>query len=412
MEPVPSDLHSWSFLGHRSCFNRALTILTLTSLVVLVGCSGGSSKRREAALSQTPPLALQKAQNAFDAGDIQRAQVLFSTIESPAQPLTNRGLARLGLGRCALKLGDPDQASTHLELARKLLTSGSDQARVLFYLGEAQLRLGAINSGLNQLEKAYRSLTSFDEKNRAAFLITRTLDHLGEPVSALYRNASQENSYPEYASIWIRETPTASVTAAAEIKPTSVARMTTIKKAAPPMRLQKRSSWNAKPVRRNSVVAMTQPFRITVHNTADQPSIEKLGEQSPAHYLRRIQEYCVKNLQWGDIGYHYLISSDGRIWEGRSMKYQGAHAGNNALNRGNIGVALIGNFDKNQPSSQQLDSLRTLLGSLCQIHDISPGSIAGHRELRETTCPGRHLQAALNRMIRDLAQSPARNRAR
>ena len=94
------------------------------------------------------------------------------------------------------------------------------------------------------------------------------------------------------------------------------------------------------------------------------------------------------------------------------MRYQGAHAGNNSLNRGNIGVALMGNFDKNRPSSKQLRSLQLLLGALCSRYKISPDSIAGHQELRETNCPGRHLQSALNRMIKDLARSTTRSRTR
>lgn len=377
------------------------------AILLAVGCGGGPPTRQ-----QTPvPLKLRQAQSAFDQGNNQLARRLFSSIESPEQPLTTRGLARLGLGRLALRSGELDQACRHLEMSRKLLSSGPHHARALLFLGEAQLRSGITNSGLNQLEKAYQSLADPDEKSRAAFLITRTLDHFGQPVAALYRNASQAHSYPEYASIWGGETQPDATPSRIEEKPTPVSRVTRIAK---PVRIkvQNRDTWSARAPRRGAVIKMTRPFRITVHNTADQPAIEKLGQQSPPQYLRKIQNYCTDTLKWGDIGYHYLISFDGRIWEGRSMRYQGAHAGNNSLNRGNIGVALMGNFDKNRPSSRQLQSLQALLAALCSRHKISPDSIAGHQELRDTDCPGRHLQSALNRMVKDLARSTARSRTR
>ncbi|MEE2882572.1 MAG: N-acetylmuramoyl-L-alanine amidase [Planctomycetota bacterium] len=382
-------------------------IFILATVLISSGCGGGAPERKDESL----PVALHHAQLAFDRGELDRSKLIFSSLASPEQSLTTRGLARLGLGRCALKEGQLSQACRQLELSRKLLSPGPNHARALLYLGEAQLRSGATNSGLNQLERAYSTLAANDEKSRAAFLITRTLDHLGQPVAALYRNASQQSSYPEYSSIWIREVKLDTATARNEEKPTPVVRSTRIKNPNV-IRIQKRNTWKARPVRNGAVVPMTRPFRITVHNTADQPAIELLGEQSPARYLRRIQDYCTGTLKWGDIGYHYLISSDGRVWEGRSMRYQGAHAGNNSLNRGNIGIALIGNYDRNRPSTHQLKSLRTLLAALCNLHDIAPDAIAGHQELRDTTCPGRHLQSALNRMVKDLAQSSIRTRSR
>ena len=147
---------------------------------------------------------------------------------------------------------------------------------------------------------------------------------------------------------------------------------------------------------------MSRPTRITVHHTADQPAIAALGIREPKAYLRRIQDYCTGSLKWGDIGYHYLISSDGRIWEGRPLKYQGAHAGNNSLNRGNIGIALIGNFDEDRPSSSQVKSLGSLLSALTSVHGIGSNRIYGHQDLRDTGCPGTHLQAVLSRLVSKL----------
>jgi hypothetical protein len=55
---------------------------------------------------------------------------------------------------------------------------------------------------------------------------------------------------------------------------------------------------------------------------------------------------------WGDIGYHFVVDREGRIWEGRSLKWQGAHVRNR--NEGNLGILVMGNFDEQAPSERQL----------------------------------------------------------
>ena len=87
------------------------------------------------------------------------------------------------------------------------------------------------------------------------------------------------------------------------------------------------------------------------------------------------------------------------------MKYQGAHAGNPTLNRGNIGVALIGNFDRNKPSTAQVRSLQNLLASLCDLYRIEPSKIFGHGDLKTTGCPGKHLSSILRELVRKLENS-------
>lgn len=87
------------------------------------------------------------------------------------------------------------------------------------------------------------------------------------------------------------------------------------------------------------------------------------------------------------------------------MKYQGAHAGNPTLNRGNIGIALIGNFDHTKPSTAQVRSLQNLLASLCDLYRIQPSKIFGHGDLKTTGCPGRHLSSILRELVRKLENS-------
>ncbi len=94
-----------------------------------------------------------------------------------------------------------------------------------------------------------------------------------------------------------------------------------------------------------------------------------------------------KTTHYGDIGYHFVIDPYGRLFEGRDLRYQGAHA-NGDNNVGNIGICLIGNFEKEKPTQAALDALEREIGALRQKYDIPRSRVYGHRELRATECPG------------------------
>jgi N-acetyl-anhydromuramyl-L-alanine amidase AmpD len=150
---------------------------------------------------------------------------------------------------------------------------------------------------------------------------------------------------------------------------------------------------------------MVAPWRITVHhegsNTEDLTSEAGVAER--LRTITRVQQQSVGEggLGAGDLAYHFVIDRSGRIWEGRLLNWQGAHAGNEAANTGNIGIVLLGNFDLQEPSVSQLLSLRQLLANLCQRYAIRPENIYGHDEVKSqyglppTRCPGRHLSAWL-----------------
>jgi N-acetyl-anhydromuramyl-L-alanine amidase AmpD len=148
---------------------------------------------------------------------------------------------------------------------------------------------------------------------------------------------------------------------------------------------------------------MGTPWRITVHHEGGDTD-DLYAEPAVAERLRtitRVQERPIGEggLGAGDMGYHFIIDRSGRIWEGRSLSWQGAHAGNCAANTGNIGVVLLGNFDVQEPTASQLLSLRQLLANLCLRYSIRPESIYGHDEVKSqyglpsTRCPGRSLSA-------------------
>lgn len=104
---------------------------------------------------------------------------------------------------------------------------------------------------------------------------------------------------------------------------------------------------------------------------------------------------------FGDIGYHYVVDRAGRIWEGRSLRFQGAHVRKN--NERNLGVMVLGNFDKQQPSSAQIAVVNDLLPQLSRTYGVPTHRIYTHQELMPTTCPGSTLQAHMVNLRRSRA---------
>jgi N-acetyl-anhydromuramyl-L-alanine amidase AmpD len=84
-----------------------------------------------------------------------------------------------------------------------------------------------------------------------------------------------------------------------------------------------------------------------------------------------------------------MLDYAGRVWEGRSLKYQGAHV--SGQNPGNIGIVLLGNFEGQRPSAAQQANLTILVAELRSFFGISRRRVYGHRDLDSTLCPGRHL---------------------
>lgn len=160
-----------------------------------------------------------------------------------------------------------------------------------------------------------------------------------------------------------------------------------------------RSRWRARPTKLVDVNPMTTITRITVHHTGEE--CEARGFEESARRIRSYQAAHQDGRGWADIGYHFVIDRAGRVWEARPLKYQGAHAGNHTLNRGNIGISLIGNYNTQRLTHGQKETLSQLLSVLCDFYGLSRSTgICTHKELHNTACPGIHLQAFIDQYRR------------
>lgn len=146
-----------------------------------------------------------------------------------------------------------------------------------------------------------------------------------------------------------------------------------------------RSSWAAGPVIASLTEPLGRPWRITVHHSGE-PNDAKAEPKE----LLRIFERNHQGRGWACIGYHFIIARDGRVFEGRPLRFQGAHSGGDN-NIGNIGVCLIGDYDIGPVPRAQREALIDVLDRLSRRYRIARTNVYGHRDLKTTDCPGRYL---------------------
>ncbi len=116
-----------------------------------------------------------------------------------------------------------------------------------------------------------------------------------------------------------------------------------------------------------------------------------------------IQSLHMDRRGFADVAYHFLIDSDGTIFEGREINIRGAHV--QGFNTGSVGIVLLGNFNDEQPVESQLNSLRGLVDYLRYTYGIR--YLAGHKDYPGqssdgTECPGDNLYPLLPDLAREL----------
>ena len=155
-----------------------------------------------------------------------------------------------------------------------------------------------------------------------------------------------------------------------------------------------------------------------------------------ASIVRGIYYYHAVTLDWGDIGYNFLVDKYGQVFEGRygtvsapsGQMVVAAHA--RGANTGSMGIALMGTFSSTAPTSAQLTNAGKLAGWLLSRAGITNASgsgsftirttngkynagdvislayVSGHRDVYPTECPGNAAYAQLS-AIRAAASTAA-----
>ncbi|CAL1570954.1 unnamed protein product [Knipowitschia caucasica] len=151
-----------------------------------------------------------------------------------------------------------------------------------------------------------------------------------------------------------------------------------------------RAQWGAHtPHHKNNLTSPAK--RIIIHHTA----MKNCQTQTEGIIqLRQIQSDHMKFRDFDDIGYNFVVRGDGSVYEGRGWGVVGAHT--KGHNDDSLGIAFMGNFNNESPSSEALTSVKRLL-----VIGVSQGFILpefglfGHKDLGITACPGVQLYSAL-----------------
>jgi hypothetical protein len=160
--------------------------------------------------------------------------------------------------------------------------------------------------------------------------------------------------------------------------------------------------WGARPNREVIPVWNEPPIRIIVHHTAT-ANVEDVSRGAADNIARLIQGFHMDRRRWIDTGQNFTISRGGFVLEGRHRSLEvlrsgrrhveGAHCtGQNVVA---IGIENEGTYTGEKPPDALWESLRATCAYICQQYDIPPTEIVGHRDFKDTACPGDALYGML-----------------
>ena len=244
---------------------------------------------------------------------------------------------------------------------------------------------------------------------------------LGSPAEPAAEPASQ--SAPAATTPLIRsETFRASALSASSAPATVSAAPVALPVAAPlsttanglPVPVTTRAEWGANASYMSWDPDYASAGHVVVHHTA---GTNNYSAGQSASIVRGIYYYHAVTLDWGDIGYNFLVDKYGTVFEGRSGSVAapagrmsvGAHA--RGVNTGTMGLSMMGDYSSISPSDVQLNAVGKMAGWFLNRAGISDANgwaglhvwtteryqagstismprILGHRDVGYTSCPG------------------------
>lgn len=160
---------------------------------------------------------------------------------------------------------------------------------------------------------------------------------------------------------------------------------------------QPRSAWGARAA--GGCDGNNTKTKVTVHHTVSRLNAGGTRDQLTAE-IRSAQALHMDGRGYCDIGYHFLVTADGTVWEGRNQNHLGAHTG--GQNTNNLGVSFVGCFHPTSdcdglgsttPPQSMLNGAGAFIGTAARHYGITLNvgtTLLGHRDNagQSTACPG------------------------
>lgn len=113
--------------------------------------------------------------------------------------------------------------------------------------------------------------------------------------------------------------------------------------------------------------------------------------------VRSIQNYHIDGQKWADVGYHFLVGENGKVYEGRGCDREGAHSpGFNTAGYGTTsfpfstcltncfsGICIIGHFSGSPPKKTALNAVRSWMNCGVERGYIKENYIITHRQSQQ-----------------------------
>lgn len=137
---------------------------------------------------------------------------------------------------------------------------------------------------------------------------------------------------------------------------------------------------------------LSSPRYIVIHHTAVAGKDEQLTTVNNSHCRKwnnpsPFTGYCVE--------YHYFIGRDGTVVQTREDSERTGHTKNEEINADSVSIVLAGNFQIEDPSFDQLGSLRSVVTKLQKKYGIPKDHVIPHHDASATACPGTRLMEML-----------------
>ncbi|NXW37237.1 PGRP2 amidase, partial [Phaetusa simplex] len=151
-----------------------------------------------------------------------------------------------------------------------------------------------------------------------------------------------------------------------------------------------RCMWGARPYR-GTPKPLTLPLgSVYIHHTSS-PSDPCRTFAACARAMRAMQRFHQDTRGWDDIGYSFMVGSDGYLYQGRGWHWVGAHT--KGYNSKGYGVGYVGDFSATLPDPDTIALVRDeLLPCAIRTGRLHHNyTLRGHRQLGHTDCPGNSL---------------------
>lgn len=141
--------------------------------------------------------------------------------------------------------------------------------------------------------------------------------------------------------------------------------------------------------------------KFIIHHLGQNP--QKSGVSMDLITLGMITRWHFSRFKVNKCQYHYVIFPDGTVKNPRKDEEISWHC--KGQNDNSIGISIVGDFEQEYPTNEQLDSLGKLLISLCEKYALGPSDVHPHKTYSQTLCPGKNLIDRLPNVLHNVSMA-------